>query len=300
MLDKYYSAQQIFEEQGFIQLPIGNIKANLFRLYQTVTMLQQNFLMSQGSRLKSSFRWRPLFGSNSANWGVLSPPQLRSLENEARKVAAQLPKNSCEILTEELKVTLFGETKVFDHLDFSSWFNGFFSSGTQFKSALYEMFAPHKPSTRQKLALEQWVADLTVMAELLVRLREQCVAMTGFPAIRAEHVHLKSWQVRGYKAQWWHLDRGEISAIATIAGHPTTEFLLAEDPAPYPERPVGYDVFVFPRKLNQLVHHCPVDDMLICGARARKERGHSYLWHRAPESDVERIVFILKTHRTTT
>lgn|GEM_PF-7126197 len=297
MSKKSHTAQQVFEEKGFLLLPIGDIKVNLYRLYQTVAALQKNRMLCRLSRFKHPFYWRSSFGKPAANWGILTPPILRSLDRQAHKLATQLPKHCCSVLSEDLQVPLFGGTKAFDHLDFSSWFNGFFVPGTDFPSLFYEAFTPRlgQPSIQEQFSLDQWVADLTVIAELVETLREQCITLTGIPDIRAEHVHIKSWQAREYKAQWWHLDRGEISAIATIAGHPTTEFLLAEDPAPYPEQPIGYDVFVFPEQLNQVVHHCPADDVLFCGARARKERGHSYLWHRAPENSVERIALVLKT-----
>lgn len=280
-------------------LPIGDIKPSLYRLYCTVEVLKQAFWGRQRSRFLAPFRWRALLGSEVSNWGALTPPVLRSLEAQARRIANQLPKQSCDILAEALKVLVFGETKPFDHLDFSAWFNGFFEPDTHYQSVFYESFAPYlsNPTKRRREALEQWVSDLAVMAQLVARLRGQCASLSGFADIRAEHIHLKSWQVRGYKAHWWHLDRGEISAIATVAGHPTTEFLLADDPAPYPEQPAGYDVFVFPEQLDQLINQCPSDDVLLCGARARKERNQSYLWHRAPESQVERIVLVLKTRR---
>lgn len=291
------ATRRVFEERGFLLLPIDALKPNLYRLFRTASVLSQHGWRRQLTR----FRRRYLFAAKDARWGALAPTTLRALDAQAYHVATHLPQNTLEHLTQSLGVLVFGETRAFDHLDFSSWFNGFFTADDQLHRTIQNACAPLMSgmSLPAISAFNQWVLDLTAMAKLAVMLRQQCQALTGIEQIQAEHVHLKSWQVRGYKAQWWHLDRGEISAIATIAGHPTTEFLLEHDPAPCPEEPEGYDVFVFPEHLNQVVHQCPSDDLLLCGARARKERGASYLWHRAPDSDVERIVLVLKTLRHT-
>lgn len=293
---KFHTVLRVFEERGFLLLPIGELKPSLYRLFRTASLLSQ----PKWRRRAARFRRRYLFGAQEARWGRLNPPALRALDREAYQLASLLPDGTFDHLSESLGVSVFGETRAFDHLEFSNWFNGFFQADSDVHNVIHGACAPlySKANVRSCGALVQWVSDLSVMAKLVLMLREQCEELTGMQNIKAEHVHLKSWQVRGYKAQWWHLDRGEISAIATIAGHPTTEFLLAEDPAPYPDQPIGYDVFVFPDHLNQVVHQCPSDDLLLCGARARKERGASYLWHRAPDSSVERIVLVLKTHRT--
>lgn len=326
--------QQVFDERGFLLLPMGSIKPHLYRLYRTVSLLKMKRWMRLPSRYWSRFaRGRanvlakrsalsadaetvvqladhePPSGAkpdananantntNANLWGQLDLASLAQLDKQAHQLSLQLPASVLTVLNDTLKVGCFGQTQPFDHLEFSAWFNGFFAPGEHVQSVLYEaysaLFSRGDPSVQP--ALDQWVLDLGVMADFVLLMQQYCRSLTGNVALNAEHVHLKSWQARGYKAQWWHLDRGQISAIATIAGFPTTEILLGEDPTPYPSKAEGDDVFVFPETLTQTIHHVPADDLLICGARERKERQQSYLWHRAPDSPVERIVVVMKS-----
>jgi len=292
----HYAARSIFDERGFLLLPIASLKPSLYRLFKTSFFLHYASLRRRVHLLVCIMPHRFWRGA-AGGWGALTPHRQRVLDLESYRLAVHLPERVLAVLSDVLQVRVFGETARFDHLDFASWFNGLTEKGTLLASQLYDAYGPLFDESCQSscAALDQWISDLSAMGELIDLLRVQCRNLTGFKEIRAEHVHLKSWQARGYKAQWWHLDRGEISAIGTIAGQPTTEFLLSGDPAPYPEKPPTDDVFVFPEFLDQPVHQCPSDDLLMCGARARKEDGQSYLWHRAPASAVERVVLVLKT-----
>jgi len=283
-----------FDRCGYVTIEFNGFRQVLHRLYWTVYFLMQPpwlrkaRLISQ--RMKINFRIQE---TKLINEGY------EALELGYHRAQNLLP-SIVDILKEQLQVKLFGETAKFDHADFAAWMNlEEFLKINHWESYLFQLHDPilkNCKTKKQSLAIENWIEDLAITATFLKQVKSELNFMVGHNC-QVEHAHIKSWQKRGYKAQWWHIDRGEVSAIATLFGQERTEYVL-QDPAPYPNLAPGFDAFVFPDQINQTIHQVDPDQVLICGGRQRKENDQSYLWHRAPISKTERIVLVIKTFRS--
>lgn len=284
-------------------LPINDITPVLHRLYRTVEYMQH-------TRVRAlALHCRHLYLNQRMKW-YYQQNQHCKLDNkhfrmrqttlrEAFKRSRFLPKQILTTLEESLNVPQYGITASFDHLNFVHWIN-LDKSSAQHEQELTGMHTEHfqKAITDEKrrAVLNDWVLDLKVISNFFIKLKQNLQEYTATKHLLIEHAHLKSWQPRGYKAQWWHIDRGIISGVATVDGLSMTEY-LHEDPAPYPDLPPGFDAFVFPDQLTESIKHVPSNQLLLCGGRSRKETGLSYLWHRAPICKFERIVLVVKTVR---
>ncbi len=269
-----------FDKTGYITLNFSYAKTSIKRLYKTLAIIKKKRIHYKLIKILTAIL--PKF----------MQIHFLSVLPDHMALAVALPNTICTVLEKNLKLRLTMPHDSLDQIDFSHWMNTQFPSLSNLETLLNTELNNHTFYTQQ--AIKVFTQDLEAIGEFLQTIMHHFKFYTDNKNIHIEQAHVKTWPKEEYKAHWWHLDRGIISAIATIEGNATTQYLLY-DPSEYPQTAPGYDVFVHPAVDEAHIHSAPQDAVLICGARLRKEKGQSYLWHRAPLNGSKRIVLIIKT-----